>query len=69
MPYIGYPFHLPVIPAQAGMTELEVTFQYRQDHLETVLAHMQMTRAKVWGLGRDVGPQANGEGTMRGGPW
>ena len=24
------------------------------------LAHMQMTRGKVWGLGRDVGPQANG---------
>ena len=46
-----------------------MTFQYRQDHLETVLAHMQMTKGKVWGLGRDVGPQANGEGTMRGGPW
>ena len=37
-------YRIPVSPARhsrlRGNPELEVTFQYRQDHLETVLAQM-----------------------------
>ena len=56
-------------PGQAGWNgKVELAAGTKVQQSENP-AHMQMTRGKVWGLGRDVGPQANGEGTMRGGPW
>ena len=55
-------YRIPVSPARhsraSGNPELEVTFQYRQDHLETVLEGVNFTslyKVLVFGVGDEVG--------------